>query len=327
MTNWTVREMSKFIVRRDPTRPSFLYMSFNHPHPPLAPLAEYLEMYQHLDIDMPFMGEWARDPDQLPHALRARPLGRDSYPESAIRLARQAFYALCTHVDHQIRLVIGLLREEGLLDDTIIMFTCDHGDMLGNHGLYAKKLFYEHSAKIPMVLMPQASRDDVGKGIRDDRLAIQADVFPTLMELCDIPVPPTVEGLSLIGERGRDHIYGLHDDNDTATRMVRDRRHKLIYYPAGNVVQLFDLDNDPDELRDVSDDPAYSTVHDELTDVLIQRMYGDDRRWTDGDRLIGMPAPEESPYPPPRSRPTRDRTGPSEINADCGSVEWVWYGE
>ena len=79
-------------------------------------------------------GTGRRTQPNWPYALRARPVGRDTYSPAALKRARQAFYALATHIDHQIRLVIGLLREENLLNNTVIAFTSDHGDMLGNHG-------------------------------------------------------------------------------------------------------------------------------------------------------------------------------------------------
>ena len=287
-TNWTVREMSRFIARRDPTRPGFWYMSFQHPHPPLVPLADYMAMYRDVEIDMPFMSDWAKNHDSLPYALRERRLNRDSYPERAVRLARQAFYALCTHVDHQIRLVIGLLREEGLLDNTVIMFTSDHGDMLGNHGFYGKDIFYEDSARIPMILVPQADRTDLGQHRLDDRLAAHCDIFPTLMELCEIPVPETVEGQSLVGDSRRDTLYGEHWEDAYATRMVRSLRHKLIYYAAGNRSQLFDMQEDPDELHDLADDPAHAGVRRRLTDILVRHLYGSDLGWLDGDTLTGL---------------------------------------
>ncbi|MCH8206988.1 MAG: sulfatase-like hydrolase/transferase [Chloroflexi bacterium] len=298
-TNWTVREMSKFIARRDPTRPAFWYMSFSAPHPPLVPLAEYMDMYRHLEVDMPFMGDWTRDVESMPYALRHRRLGIGSYTDTEVRLARQAFYAMCTHVDHQIRLVIGLLREEGLLDETIVMFTADHGEMLGNHGQFAKDIFYEDSAKIPMILMPQADRKDIGQGVRDGRLAAQADVFPTLLDLCGIPIPDAVEGLSLVGERRHDVLYGEHWEDIHASRMIRDRRHKLIYYPVGNRTQLFDLESDPDELRDLAGDPAHRDVVEHLTRSLVGRLYGSDLRWLEGDRLVGLPEEEYTSVRPP----------------------------
>jgi len=299
-TNWTVREMSKFIARRDPTKPGFWYMSFSPPHPPLAPLPAYLDMYRDLEIDEPYFGDWSENTDDWPYALRARPIGRDTYSPAAIKRARQAFYALATHIDHQIRLVIGMLREENLLNNTAIMFTSDHGDMLGNHGLYAKSLMYDNSAKIPMLLMPPADRTDIGPNLHDDRLAVQADVFPTLADICGIPIPDTVEGLSLVGDQKREFVYGEHGVEDRPTRMIRDLRHKLIYYPEGNRLQLFDLQDDPRETHDLSNDSAHSKVKAQLTDLLIQNMYGGDVEWVEDGKLVGTAEPMKNvPHPKP----------------------------
>lgn len=299
-TNWTVREMSKFIARRDPRKPGFWYMSFSPPHPPLAPLPFYLDMYRSLEIDEPYYGDWSRSPDEWPFALRARPHGRDTYSPPALKRARQGFYALATHVDHQIRLVIGLLREEGILDSTAILFTSDHGDMLGNHGLFAKGLMYENSAKIPMVFMPPANRTDIARNFIDARLAVQADVFPTLAEVCGIPIPDTVEGLSMLGHDKREYIYGEHGEDDRPTRMIRDTRHKLIYYPQGNRTQLFDLHEDPRETRDLSNDPSRSRIEAHLTDILIENMYGGDTEWVENGALVGTHEPQpRSPHPSP----------------------------
>jgi arylsulfatase A-like enzyme len=263
----------------------------------MAPLAEYLDLYRQLEIDMPYRGQWAKDFDALPYALKSRRNWPGKYSDAAIRMARQAFYALCTHIDHQLRLVIGMLREEGLIDNTIVLFTCDHGDMLGNHGLWAKAVFYEDSAHIPMILMPTAAYDRMGHHATDDRLTCLADVMPTLLDLCGIPIPDTVEGASLASEDRRDHLYGEHFENDQATRMIHDGRHKLIYYAVGNRTQLFDLQKDPTELTDVADDAEYAEVRRGLTAKLVEHLYGDDREWLDGDQLVGLRDKEWVPAP------------------------------
>ena len=196
-TNWTAREMSRFIARRDPTRPAFWYMSFTAPHPPMIPLEGYMNIYRDIDVPLPYVGDWAADADSLPFPVRARQAAHRlvTGSEGNTLRARRAMYALATHVDHQIRAVIGTLREQGVVDDTIIMFTADHGDMEGNHGLWNKMLYYEGSAKIPMLVTgSDALKDRVGYGRLDDRLVAQADVMPTLLELCDIPAPDSVEG-------------------------------------------------------------------------------------------------------------------------------------
>ena len=294
-TNWTASQMCKTIRRRDPTRPAFWYMSFAHPHPPLAPLAEYMDLYSESEIDMPFMGEWAQDIEALPYALRRRRISSNKYNEKAIRQGRRSFYALCTHIDHQIRLVIGMLREEGILGDTLIMLVGDHGDMLGNHGLWAKSNFHEYSTNIPMILSPHPSCERVERGVQDKRLACLCDVMPTLLDLCGIPIPDTVEGISLISDERRDYVYGEHTHGGGANRMIHDGRYKLIWYPAGNRIQLFDLENDPEELRDLSEDKDHAEIRERLTQLLIPRLYGEDLECVKDGKLVGRPEPEPGP--------------------------------
>ena len=296
-TNWTVRETCRMIVRREPDRPALWYMSFNFPHPPLVPLDCYLDMYRDAAIPPAHVGEWAQDFEALPYALKVRRNAWPAYGPREVAAARRAFYALCTHIDHQLRLVIGTLREEGLLDDTIILFTSDHGDMLGNHGLYAKAVCYDDAARVPLILAPAADDTRVARGTVDDRLAEIRDVMPTLLEMAGVPVPTSVEGQSLLGSARRDNLYAEHNEDDRATRMVRDERYKLIYYPVGNRVQLFDLAEDPCELRDLSEEAACAEVRERLTATMIGHFYGDDVGWVKDGRLRGVPDKAYVPNP------------------------------
>jgi arylsulfatase len=213
------------------------------------------------------------------------------------RLARQAFYALCTHIDHQIRIVIGTLREEGLLNNTIICFTSDHGDMLGNHRQWAKRLFYEDSASVPMILLGAAQ--GVPYGRVDDRLVGWQDVMPTLLDLAGIDIPESVEGLSMVGETRRDTLYGEFGEGIVSTRMVRNGRYKLIYYAAGNCVQLFDLENDPREMTNLAASADHQRVLAGLQARLLEELYGDDLSWVEDGTLVGLPTPEFKPGPNP----------------------------
>ena len=254
-----------------------------------------MDIYRGLEIDDPFMGDWARDFDALPFALKTKlNANRElALSPSRTREVRRAFYAMSTHVDHQIKAVAGLLREQGILDNTIIMFTSDHGNMLGDNGMYNQGEFYEGSAKIPMVLVPTRQQvESTGINHRDDRLVAQADVMPTLLDLCDVPVPDSVEGLSMVGDEERDYLYGELREDHNATRMVHDGRHKLIYYPVGNRFQLFDLREDPNELHDVAGSPAYADVRTRLTGLLQERIYGSDLEWLKDGELVGLPEPD-----------------------------------
>jgi arylsulfatase A-like enzyme len=262
----------------------------------VTPPRDYLDLYHRLGVDEPVVGEWAADFDRLPHALKRHHAGFGQDPTTTM-LARQGFFAQCTYIDHQMRLLIGELREEGLLDDTIVMFVSDHGDMIGNHRLWSKPPMLECSAKIPMILMPTAAYDRVGHHVTDDRLAELRDVMPTLLDLCGIPIPNTVEGLSLASEARRDHLYCEHDEDDKAMRMIRCEQYKLIWYPFGNHVQLFDLESDPQELHDVSDEAPHDATRERLTDLLVQELYGVDLDWVENGRLVGTAEPKFEPSP------------------------------
>ncbi|MHB0935080.1 MAG: sulfatase-like hydrolase/transferase [Armatimonadota bacterium] len=297
-TNWTTKQMCRTIQRRDPTRPAFWYCSYAAPHQPVTPLRDYLEIYRELGIDEPFVGAWAQG-DDLPHALRRHCDLFRQRAQGAERLTRMAFYAQCTYIDHQLRLLIGTLNEEGLLDNTIIMFTGDHGDMLGHHGLWCKPPMLEYSAKIPMILVGAADDGRGGHHRTDGRLAELRDVMPTLLDLCGLPIPETVEGHSLVSEMRRDHLYGEHHEDDRAMRMIRRGEYKLIYYPVGNCFQLFNLADDPHELTDLSADPAHAAIREELAKLLIDHLYGSDLEWVKDGALIGLP---DIPYAPAPNR-------------------------
>lgn len=297
VTNWTTHQMARTIKRRDPTRPAFWFLSYSDPHPPIVPPQAYLDMYQDVEIPPPVVGGWATDFDALPHLLKDRRGRWPTLTEHQIMRARRAFFASCTHIDHQLRLVIGTLREEGLLDDTIILFTSDHGDMLGNHGEWAKSLFYEDSTKVPMILVGVAGDERAGHHRTDDRLVGWQDVMPTLLDLAGIAVPDTVEGTSMVGTQRREWLYGECHEGSRSTRMVREGQYKLIYYAVGNHTQLFDLQEDPNELRDLSRSPEYEETLERLTQRMVGKLYGSDEDWLHEGRLQGLPDPGYEPQP------------------------------
>ncbi len=292
-TNWTTREMCRQIKRRDPTRPHFWYCSYAAPHPPLTPPKEYFQLYREMDIDQRFIGKWAENFDSLPYALKHHTRKFPLIDEKEIDLARKAFYAQCTYIDHQIRLLIGTLREEGLLDNTILVFTGDHGDMLGNHNMWAKPPMMEYSVKVPMIISVPPCIDPEGKTVgKENRFSALRDIMPTLLDLCDIPIPETVEGQSLFSDPPRESIYCEHYEDERAIRMVRKDSCKLIWYPVGNRFHLFDLEKDPKEMEDLSENPSYTEVRKDLEIILMDELYGSDAAWVKDGKLTGEPDKE-----------------------------------
>lgn len=293
-TNWATDTMARYIRRRDPTRPSFWYLGYRHPHPPLVPPQRFLDHYQDIEIDKPFCGDWARS--ELPYNLQGV-RARSVYSEREIRWARRAFYALCTHIDQQIGALIGTIREEGILDNTVIMFTSDHGDMLGNHDLWAKQTFYEGSSNVPMIVVGESADESVGFGRTDERLTGLQDVMPTLLGLAGIEPPAHVDGQSMFDTTPRDYIYGEFGEEAHSSRMVRDQQFKLIWYPTGNHFQLFNLDDDPQELVDIAADETFSDDLDRLKALLQKELYGTDEKWQRDGQLVGEEARTFYPGP------------------------------
>jgi arylsulfatase A-like enzyme len=319
VTHWAATSMARMIKRRDKAKPGFWYLSFSHPHPPLAPLQAYLDMYRDLEIPEPHIGDWAQLDENTPVRVRERILRKTRFNAVQTREIRRAFYALCTHIDHQIRVVLGTLREEGLLQDTVIMFMSDHGDCLGNHQQWAKDQMINDSCNIPLILSgrPVAARMVCGQV--SDRLVGLSDVYPTLCDVAGIPCPTHVTGSSMVGDCERDHLYALWGYGAKAQRMVRDKRYKLIYFPRGNETLLFDLQEDPQECRNRAADPSLQPVRERLLKALMSELDEEEQQdWIQDERLTGLPAgelPEQRPnfsfsgqrglhWPPPQGKVT-----------------------
>ncbi len=285
-TNWTTQKMCEIIKRKDPTRPAFYYVSYQFPHPPLVPLQCYLDQFQNEKLPEPLCGDWASSDGIIKEMVS----NSKEYTVKEQEQARKAYYAQCLHIDHQIRLLIGTLRESNLIDNTLIVFLSDHGDMLFDHNMVAKRSFYEASANIPMILSGPVISGQAGQ--IDHRLCCLADVMPTILDICGLDVPETVEGISMESDHTREYLYGEVGEGRKATRMIRDEDYKLIYYPCGNVIQLFDMRNDRDELHDCANQPEYAAIQERLEKALITHLYGNDQMWLKDGKLIGEPFAE-----------------------------------
>lgn len=291
-TNWTAREMQKLILRRDPRKPAFWFMSFSAPHPPIFPPQAYLDLYRDEDIDLPVTGDWSRAPQDMPYfyQMKANGYAANLATPREIINARRGFYAGITHIDHQIRTVIALLQQRRLLDNTVIALVSDHGDMLGDHHLWAKSVMLQMSTQIPFIIIPTAEYRRMGWNRTDQRLVELMDVMPTLLDLCGLPIPDSCEGISLATDQARATLYAEHGEGDQADRMVRDTRYKLIYSPVGNRSLLFDLERDPAEQHNLAELPQYAEHRERLTQILIANLYGGDEAWVVNGRLEGLPA-------------------------------------
>ncbi|WP_274365119.1 arylsulfatase [Paenibacillus thermotolerans] len=290
-TNWTVAQSAEFLRRRDPTSPFFLWMSFVRPHPPFDPPQAYLDLYDEADIPDPIVGEWAETLD--PNRSGLDPITASGIvPSKRLKKAMAAYYALITHVDHQIGRFLQLLDEYGLTGNTIILFVSDHGELLGDHNLFRKSLPYEGSANVPFIVADPGNRLGLKRGSVVDRVVELRDIMPTLLDAAGVPIPDTVEGASLLpisrGEAAawREYIHGEHLAGHQSNHYLTDGKDKYIWFSQTGAEQLFDLAADPNELVDLAQSPEHARRLDAWRSRLIAELNGREEGYSDGRRLF-----------------------------------------
>ncbi|MBN2552639.1 MAG: sulfatase-like hydrolase/transferase [Spirochaetales bacterium] len=255
-TSWTARETCRWLLRRDPQVPFFLWMSFSAPHPPFTPPQALWELYRGAPVPEPRKGDWS-SPDMLPAEIRRISLPGNHETYTGLRYAQtvRAYYALITQIDLQISLVLGTLREKGLLDDTIILYFADHGDMMGDFGLFAKRVFYEGASNVPCILVLPEGHPEYRCGeICRNPLGLQ-DLLPTLLDAAGLEIPGGITGISALEGlrdpgKSRRLIHGDYrkgKETPDSSHLLTDGRIKYIWYNEGDIEQLFDLHNDPEE--------------------------------------------------------------------------------
>ena len=247
-------------VRGRDERPFLMVTSLTHPHDPFAITADYWNLYRHEDIDLPRVG--ASDVALDPHSVRLRhvcAMDAVSITDAEIRNARHAYYGAISFCDAQLGRMLHALHATGL-DDTIVLFLGDHGEMLGERGLWYKMNFFEGGARVPLVI----SAPGLVKPGRVDAAVSLIDVLPTLVELVGgdpTQVANPIDGRSLVphllGQGGHDEVIGeyLAEGAVAPMVMIRRGRHKFIHSPA-DPDQLYDLVDDPGERQNRAGDPA-----------------------------------------------------------------------
>jgi arylsulfatase A-like enzyme len=264
------------LERRDASKPFFMYIAFAGPHDPRVAAEHYLKQYQRDKIPLPknylpqhpFDNGWMSGRDEaLAPWLRT---------EEVVRKHLHDYYACITSIDGHIGRMLGKLKASGELDNTLIIFSSDHGLALGSHGLFGKQNLYEDGMKVPLLV--------AGPGVspgKSDALVYLHDIFPSTCELIGAKDPANLDGQSFAplvwGQENavtRDSLFSAFENSQ---RAVRNARWKLIRYPQINKSQLFDLAADPHENHDLSDDSAHTERIAKLMEKLQawQRELGD----------------------------------------------------
>ncbi len=270
------------IARGRRERPFCFVVSLTHPHDPYAITERYWNRHTDAEVPLPRI---TLTPDEMdPHSRRLRHVcAMDEMPlsERQIRNARRAYYGAVAYVDDQIGRLMGALEETGLAEDTVIVLLSDHGDMLGERGLWYKMSFFESACRIPLIILAPG-------WFQSGRIAASVssmDLLPTLVEFAHDGAAPgwrtPIDGRSLLPHLqrsgGHDEVIGeyLAEGALAPIVMIRRGRDKFIHSPA-DPDQLYDLSDDPDELVNRAEQPAAGSA---AADALQRYRAEVEQRW------------------------------------------------
>jgi arylsulfatase len=307
-TNWTADQGIEFLHQYHGDKPWLLKVSFKRPHPPFDPPKRWLDHYDDVAFPMPKVGAWAErkfgsEQDSLEKNPNAT---RGCFPDAEIRASRQAYYACISHVDEQVGQVLQALKERGELENTLILFTCDHGDMMGDNQLWRKCYAYEGSARIPMIVRwPESLGLSARRGQVLRYLVELRDVLPTFLDAAGMAQPDTMDGMSMLDPiRGRTHKWRKVLDLEHAQIYwqgnswiaLTDARYKYIYFTLTGEQQLFDLDRDPHELENLADVDTHAALVGQWRKRMVEHVSIRGDAWVrDGDLRIQTKAMYYSP--------------------------------
>jgi len=261
--NWLAKEAAQFLCEdRDPESPFFLHLSFFQPHPPLVPTRAYMERYERKTMPGPEIGEWAEELSERdrPGIWPSSAVG--PFDEDVIKRAQAAYYALVNHIDDCVAYVLERWREHGnprAGEPLYVIYSSDHGEMLGDHHLFRKSLGYEGSSHIPFFISGFNVDAGAGSGGTCDSLCSWEDVLPTVADMAGVELPGPVDGRSLLpafrGEsvENGEPLFGMcHGQHDNY--FLVEGELKYLWFPTTGEEQLFNVIRDPEEARDLSGD-------------------------------------------------------------------------
>jgi arylsulfatase A-like enzyme len=264
-TTWTGQTAVNFIESYQRSEPFFLKVSFIRPHSPYDPPARFVKMYEDAELPRALAGKWAAR-----HEARNSDrddIWRGKLAEPEIRRSRQAYYGCVTHVDEQIGRILDALEKRGWLDETLIVFTSDHGDMTGDQNLWRKSYAYEPSARIPMLMRWPTGLISARRGQTMTQPVELRDILPTFLEAAGTEPTRAIDGRSMLslvktgGAGWREFIDLEHNicySPDNHWNALTDGRWKYIFHAKDGEEQMFDLQKDPHELNDLAGDAEHA---------------------------------------------------------------------
>jgi arylsulfatase A-like enzyme len=298
-TRWTADQAIDFLEKHPKNAPWFLKVSWVRPHAPYSAPKRWYDRYEGVAIPQAQIGDWARKSygDKTGSFQKDADLTRGVVSDEEIRESRRSYAAAISFVDEQMGRVLDALEKRGELENTLILFTADHGDIMGDNLLYRKTYPVEGSVSVPMIVRwPEALGLNAKRGQVRQELVELRDVLPTFMDGAGLAIPTAVEGKSMLdvlrGKSWRDTLdlehASCYEPKDGWVALV-GQRYKYIYYTITGEQQLFDLANDPHELYDLAPDPASASVVKEWRKKMIQHLSARGEDWVSDNDLVIQP--------------------------------------
>lgn len=257
-----VADQTSEFIRQSGNEPFFCIAGFYAPHAPINPPQRFLDLYDTSAMPLP-----ERNPGE----------NWKGHSEDHWRSVKAHYYALISHIDDQIGRILKALEESGKAEDTIVVFTSDHGENLGDHGRVGKCLWYDSSTRVPLIVRYP---NGIPKGMQTNSLTEAVDLAPSLLDWCGIQKPPSMQGKSFrsilegkaeIGEQRSSVFFELGRKVNKNWKAIKTK--DILYCREGSGEEhLYDLQTDPHQLKDLATDPKYHETLQEGRNELLKRL-------------------------------------------------------
>lgn len=293
-SSWVVDKSIDFLQRRDTSKPFMLMTSFIKPHPPFESPTPWNKLYRGPEMPLPKRPQDTKDLvtywNKVQNRYKYKDQGTD---DNLTRMIKAAYYGAISFIDYNIGRLIDYMEQYNLFEDTLVVFSSDHGELLGDYASYGKRTLLDSAARIPLVMVhPQ-----IPGGTRCSTPVSLVDIMPTFLDAAGIAPSEVLDGESLVGlctgTIKRDGVYGQYQRNEFGMYMMVTEQFKYIYSAPDRKEWLFDLATDPEETRNKAQNPLFIHQTKAMRERLVTLLAANgDTEMLDGDGFRQYPRQE-----------------------------------
>ena len=266
-TSWVADRSIELIEGRDRTKPMFMMCGIIKPHPPFEVPVPWNKLYRSPDMDFPFVpGDYESMQtywNRIQNRYKYKSKGRDRELE---RMIKAYYYACISFIDFNVGRIIEKLRSENILDETLIIYTSDHGEMLGDFNCYGKRGFLDPAARVPLIVRWPGMK----QGEKCDEPVSLVDIVPTILEYAGVGIEGDYDGNNLLSEEYNRPVVSQYHTGNKGLYMLVEDKHKYFYSAPDNKEWLIDMSADPDECHNRAENLLYGEKTKEMREKLVE---------------------------------------------------------